>query len=462
MRDKQTTGIGYNLDHARHGAEIYRDASSLKELLSLALQPLGLAKPDQKSFFANVIKPGQSVLLKPNWVLHYNKSGQGMDCMITHPSFLLTVLQEVVKAKPAKIVIADAPVQGCHLEEILTEDFLERVADCCGDIPFEIIDFRRTTVRDFDLSSAVSTDRRPESNYLLFDLGVDSMLDPISQPQGRFRVTQYDPELLARKHRPGRHQFLVAREVMEADVVINLPKLKTHVKSGITGSLKNLVGINGNKDYLPHHRVGGSQMGGDCYPGRSVTKRGFEALLDRRNHHIGQPLRFRLFNRALFEYHRITSRYGAPIGQSIEGNWHGNDTIWRTVLDLNRILLYGTLQASMAETIQRNVLHITDAIVCGQHNGPLSPEPASVGAITASFSSVAAETANAALLRMDYKRIPLIREAFGQFKWPLTEPNPNLRYVLNGEAIDYRELANKAGVNALTPDGWTGSMELLT
>jgi len=35
--------------------------------------------------------------------------------------------------------------------------------------------------------------------------------------------------------------------------------LKLHRKAGITCALKNLIGINGNKEYLPHHRLGGSQ-----------------------------------------------------------------------------------------------------------------------------------------------------------------------------------------------------------
>jgi uncharacterized protein (DUF362 family) len=60
---------------------------------------------------------------------------------------------------------------------------------------------------------------------------------------------------MAKTHHPGVHQYLVAKEVIEADIIINLPKLKTHRKAGVTCALKNLIGINGNKEYLPHHRV---------------------------------------------------------------------------------------------------------------------------------------------------------------------------------------------------------------
>ena len=62
---------------------------------------------------------------------------------------------------------------------------------------------------------------------------------------------------------------VVDQAIIDADLVINVPKLKTHKKAGVTGALKNLVGINGNKEFLPHHRKGGAASGGDCYPGRS-------------------------------------------------------------------------------------------------------------------------------------------------------------------------------------------------
>ena len=71
---------------------------------------------------------------------------------------------------------------------------------------------------------------------------------------------------------------------LEADVIINLPKLKTHQKAGITCALKNLIGINGNKEYLPHHRIGGFELGGDCYPGSSDLKRALEFIHDRREY----------------------------------------------------------------------------------------------------------------------------------------------------------------------------------
>src|SRR4029450_3442025 len=60
---------------------------------------------------------------------------------------------------------------------------------------------------------------------------------------------------------------------MDADVLINLPKFKTHKKVGITCALKNLVGINANKNWLPHHTEGTPDLGGDQLPATPAKTR---------------------------------------------------------------------------------------------------------------------------------------------------------------------------------------------
>ena len=209
-----------------------------------------------------------------------------------------------------------------------------------------------------------------------FDLGVDSLLEPVTTSHASFRVTQYDPAKMARSHMPGRHQYLIARAIIEADVVVNLPKLKTHKKAGVTCALKNLIGINGNKEYLPHHRVGGSESGGDCYPGGSRVKRALEFTYDRLNT-AGSEAAGRGWSAAARVLRRMAFIQGDKVG--VEGSWSGNDTIWRTCLDLNRILLYGRSDGSMADEPQRRVLNIVDAIVAGHGDGPLAPQPAPIG-----------------------------------------------------------------------------------
>ena len=104
----------------------------------------------------------------------------------------------------------------------------------------------------------------------------------------------------------------------------------------------------------------------------------------------------------------------------IEGAWSGNDTVWRMSLDLNRILIYGRADGSMAETPQRAVLHVCDGIVAGQGNGPLAPEPFNLGLILAGENAAAIDFVGAHLLGMNPEEIPIIRSAFDDFRWPLT------------------------------------------
>ena len=60
---------------------------------------------------------------------------------------------------------------------------------------------------------------------------------------------------------------------MDADVFINIPKLKSHKKVGLTCALKNLVGINANKNWLPHHTEGTPDKGGDQFPAATMKAR---------------------------------------------------------------------------------------------------------------------------------------------------------------------------------------------
>ena len=95
--------------------------------------------------------------------------------------------------------------------------------------------------------------------------------------------------------------------------------------------------------------------------------------------------------------------------KALEGSWYGNDTVWRMVLDLNRIAMYGKIDGSMSSTPVRYVYSLTDGIIAGQHNGPLAPEPINMGAVTFACSSLFADMAHAALMHFDWRKIALLR-----------------------------------------------------
>lgn len=408
----------------------------------------------------DLIRPGDRVLIKPNWVYHENKSGEGLDCLVTHTSVIAAILTYAAKARPRRIVVGDAPVQGCDFPALSESCRFDTLTTRLGPERVEVFvkDFRRTIRQGKALGDASQPSDRGPEDYVLFDLGSDSDLEPISDAGGKFRVTMYNPDLLQQTHGPGRHQYLVAREAIDADLVINVPKLKTHKKAGITGALKNLVGINGLKDYLPHHRKGGSFQGGDCYEGKSWLKSRLETLLDSANR-ARRPVVQRAFARGV-QLGQLAGRV-LKEDDNLEGSWHGNDTVWRTCLDLQRILHYGRIDGSLSEQKQRRVLTITDAIIAGEGDGPLSPTPVPLGLLTMSLSVAALEWTHAFLMGFDPRLIPLTREAFTPHRYPLVEFTPaQVMVEIGGNCGTPEAIAPRFGRPFRAAAGWRGFCEL--
>lgn len=374
--------------------------------------------------FGRVIPRGARVLIKPNLVMHENQGPWGIESLVTHASLIRVTIEGVLRADVSEVIVADAPMQACDFDRLLAATGLDLWADKLmkTDLRFKgVRDLRRTTCAIVDGVRIASENLQSKDRFVLFDLGQDSLLEPITDDRGALRVTCYDPKLLAKTHSPGRHQYLIARDVIEADVVINLPKLKTHKKAGLTCALKNLVGINGNKEYLPHHRLGGANKGGDCYPGNSLIKRASERVADAQNTTTSLAMG-RVWHGAALQLDRLMRLAGDELG--IEGAWSGNDTVWRMCLDLNRILLYGKPDASMSKVIQRQVIHLTDAVIAGHGDGPLAPQPLPLGLILGGNNAAAMDFVAAHLLGYAPERIPLVRESFKQFSYPLTTFGP--------------------------------------
>lgn len=436
------------------GVQIYAPQRVLA-MVRQALVGWGLGRNCPDVPLSDLIRPGDQVLLKPNWVVDWNAGPGGLECLYTHQSVIMAILKETLAARPGRVIIGDAPIQSCEFGRLISPSLRSQVQALAHDagVIVEIVDFRRTVMSKGAWDSSVETERRDARHFVLFDLGPDSLVDPISSKDCGFRVADYDHRELARTHSSGKHQYLLCREAFEADVVISLPKLKTHSKAGLTGALKNLVGLNGNKDFLPHYRRGGSDLGGDCYEGwslhRDLSER-FDDVANKRLNQLDYPL-WKTTARGL----RLLSGGGGRMG----GAWHGNDTVWRMVLDLNRILVYGNRDGAMCDSPQRAFFSLTDALIAGEGDGPLRPSPLVVGAVTFGGSPVACDLVHAAMLRLDAARIPLLRESLRPFRWPLASANDISDVLVNGERLTCQQLAERYGMDARPPAGWKGRVE---
>lgn len=404
---------------APHAA--YTDPAAARGPLRELARGLGWgAVTEDESPFARLIPAGARVVVKPNWVLHDNRGPWGIEPLVTHSMLIRTVVEELLATAAAQVTVGDAPLQECDFERLIEVNGILPWARALSAREPRFrgpLDYRRTKSTEVDGVRMEREELVPLDRFVLFDLGSDSLLEPIAG-DGRFRVTVYPPDELAKTHTRGRHQYLVARDIIEADVVVNMPKLKTHKKAGVTCALKNLIGINGNKEFLPHHRLGGSESGGDCYPGADPVKQALEFVFDRANSTRSHTARraWHLGKRAL---DRVLHERGDEVG--VEGAWSGNDTIWRTCLDLNRILLYGRADGTLSDTPQRRVVHIVDAIIAGQGDGPLNAEPLELGLLLAGSSAAAVDHVGTRLLGYDPSRIPIVSHAFDDFTWPLVD-----------------------------------------
>lgn len=386
---------------------------------------------------------GKKILLKPNWVKH---SGNEQDeiCMRTHDQFLLAALEVILEKKPASVVIGDTPIQGCNWEKMISNELVDSVIEFSNQyqIPIKIKDFRRAT---FDPSkNNPSRERSPISEYLIFDLGTASFLEPISRTDRKlFRVTNYSPDRLAEAHREGVHKYCITKELFDSDVVISLPKVKTHQKAGISVALKNLVGLNGDKDYLPHHRLGGTGFGGDCYPGKNYLRYFSELALDQANQKQGKTC-YRYWTRLSTVLWRISfpGKY-----HQLAGDWFGNDTTWRMVLDLNKIALYGNKDGTLSQIPQRIVYSLCDGIIGGQGDGPLQPQPLPLGIISLTNHSPVNDICMGTLMGFEINKVSLLAAAFNYSKSDMVE------LLLNGETIVIKDLEDLT-LKAVLPVGW--------
>jgi len=378
--------------------------------------------------FGEIIRPGHKVLVKPNLVRHINLAGGDYQTVVTHGSLVRSVLDYVALALQGngELTIGDAPVQSADFSKILERTGLQEVCDDVTktwQIPVKLVDFRLSSLELDDNHRVIRSDalKGDLAGYLAVNLGKRSLLAPLGEQSEKFRVTNYDCREMKKHHNETRHEYLIPRTVLNADVVINLPKLKTHRKVGLTAALKNMVGINGHKDWLPHHRCGCVEEGGDEYLYASFLKR----LQSRLGERIDQIPNCRSnFFRRMGIY--VAGRMARLLADDPfeEGSWYGNDTIWRTVLDLNRLVLYADRRGKMSETPQRKCLTIVDAIIAGDGEGPMSPDSKPCGALVGGSNPVAVDAVLATLVGFDYRKIPIIKKGFEVKVWPIVEFGP--------------------------------------
>lgn len=388
----------------------YSPQQAVAQAVRKAVAELGLP--------AGFIQPGDHVVLKPNWIKEHDERFPGpghWEHVVTHPAVIEAVVHWVGEQLQGRgrLTLCDAPQtdssfaklrQYCDLDGLIArcqQRFPELQVALLDLRPEEWHTVENVTVRVTPLPGD------PRGHTLI-------RLDTASEFYGyagcgRLHGASYDLAETNAHHTGSCQEYLLCRTPMEADVFINLPKLKTHKKVGLTCALKNLVGITANKNWLPHHTEGTPDQGGDQFPGPTPKARLEQTCMTTAKRWLkNRPGLARLFV-PVKKLGRLI--FGDTATVIRNGNWHGNDTCWRMVLDLNKCLLFFDGTGARRPRPLRYLV-VVDGIVAGEGNGPMAPDPKPCGVILAGTHPVAVDLVAATLMGFDWRKLRLLRNCF--------------------------------------------------
>jgi uncharacterized protein (DUF362 family) len=392
--------------------------------------------------FRDIIRPGENVLIKPNLVTARHYLGlEALYGSVVHGSVLRPIIDYAALALrgTGSITIADNPVENSDFEDLMEFTGIQGMVETLrqsGMKDLSVVDLRPKVMKESKSGRFYYASQPGDPlGYVTVDLGKDSLFAEFDANENVHYYTladqsvdHFDPKYAGesateRYHNSRGHQYVVSRSVLNADVLINVAKMKTHCKAGVTLALKNIIGLVYLKECMPHHRPGPPPQG-DSFPHYPARHYVFFRKLYRDLRRWGQIQRlpgFRLLRDSL-------QKKNILVQQHIEhGNWKGNDTIWRTILDLNRIALYADKTGMMRETPQREMFVLVDGIIAQEGNGPMSGEPFIASAMFGGFNPVAVDALTCRSMGFDPKSIPTIAKAGKIDRWRLwSQGNFNL------------------------------------
>lgn len=414
------------------------------------------------------IKAGDVVVLKPNLVKECNsKKPDEWECVITSSQLIREVCEYVCNQlkTTGKVYICDAPQTDSSFEKVAALVNLYGIASDCHakyGTDIEVVDMRD---EEWTNVEEVIVERRKlpgdPNGTCRFNLGKYSFFYG-HKGEGNYYGADYDYKSLNSHHKGEIQEYLICGTPIKGDVFISLPKMKTHKKTGVTLSLKNLVGINADKNWLPHHTFGSPKMGGDEYPDTSI-KRYIETWCSKLIKHVALELPIvgtKIARIARKKGKKVFGNYDTTIRS---GNWYGNDTTWRMVLDLNRCFLYGNYDGSFRSNSPKRYYSIIDGVIAMEGSGPGEGDPRNCGVYIAGDNPALTDTVAATLMGFDWEKIPVIRECFKQIEMPITTSRPDeINVVSDVEEWNgsLKHLQESHHFDFAPHFGWKGHIEL--
>jgi hypothetical protein len=294
--------------------------------------------------------------------------------------------------------------------------------------------------------------------YAEVDLSDRSMFEHVDA--GRLRIAVASYREMQSSHGPGRHVYTLPRSFLSSDVVINIAKLKTHRRTAVTLCLKNFMGVSAAKGSLPHFNTGAPSDGGDQYVNPSARKRACTWLHDRVQASRFIPVKFvcAVIKKVIWNTHWIV-----PFPDDVfEAMWPGNDTVWRTLLDLNRIVQYADRDGVVQDRKQRGLLCLVDGVIGGERDGPLAPDPVASGVLLGGLDPVGVDCVASTLMGFDVRKIRLIQQGLADAMrpQPITSATLDTIRVKDGDrAWSLDEYGKRRNLHFEPHPGWKGCVE---
>ena len=146
-----------------------------------------------------------------------------------------------------------------------------------------------------------------------------------------------------------------------------------------------------------------------------------------------------------------------------EGSWYGNDTIWRTVIDINKIIKYADKNGKLCCEEQRKIFNIADMVIIGEKEGPLLPSPRYGGIIAMGEDIVCFDEIIATIMGFNVNKIPLLKHIRNIKNYPIVKKDVYGKIISNNTKWNnknIKQITKDITLNIEPSSGWKGHIEL--
>lgn len=361
----------------------------------------------------SIIKLNDSVVIKPNFV-EWKDNDLDFYTVTTHCSVIRTMIDYTLIAlkNTGKIIVAEAVQNSTIYERIIKRNRVLDLISFYKSKGINNIEFR--DVRN------IRGDKRDPEGYTIENLGNNSLY--ATWPKKKLRRlygADYNRKETIKAHTRGNNIYELANTFLNADVLITIPKLKTHTKAGVSFCLKSFIGMMGNKNLVPHRSISSPKRNGDSYPATHKLR----VRLYLRLVQFYKDIFMTKGLKRIYSFCRKTTKIVLQVKQKhlvvTQGKWSGNNTLWPAIVDISNIWLKKDIR----------FFAVIDGILAGDKDGPIFPRPRKEGIVIVGDDYLITDIASTYLIGIDPMKVKY------------------LQYYIKNNKIDYNSIEIKSNVN---------------